>query len=155
MLEFKDRISANPNRKKLTIVEQSGNEIIADIVNADAPTQEGTALTADFLNEIFVENKGSQVYFGQDPQGVVNFTSDPQAQINTINSTIAGLQTQINSINTTIQSLQTQLTETINKFNEYLKLTGGTLSGNLTLPSMTASGTVSTPTLNVNTINLT
>ena len=39
--------------------------------------------------------------------------------------------------------------------NEYLKLTGGTLSGNLTLPSMTASGTVSTPTLNVNTINLT
>ena len=44
---FKDRISANPNRRKLKIINH--DEIIADIEYAEVATQEGTPLNAESL----------------------------------------------------------------------------------------------------------
>ncbi len=51
-MEFKDRIGKYPNRRKITILEQRGNEIVADIELKDEPDvgDEGTALDAATLN---------------------------------------------------------------------------------------------------------
>lgn len=51
MNEIKNRISLNANRRKIKIIEQNANEILADIELADSPIEEGTAITASFLNE--------------------------------------------------------------------------------------------------------
>lgn len=49
---FKDRESQNPNRRKLKIVSQGPNEIIADIERADTVTgSEGTPINAKLLND--------------------------------------------------------------------------------------------------------
>ncbi len=52
MTEFKNRKGQNPNRRKLTILEQRGNEIIADIELADNPKpgDEGTPLNAELFS---------------------------------------------------------------------------------------------------------
>lgn len=41
-IQFKDRLSTYPNRRKLKIVSQVGNEMIADVEFADELTQQGT-----------------------------------------------------------------------------------------------------------------
>jgi len=49
-LEFKDRVSSNPNRRKLTIVQQQGNEMLVDMERADTNvTEQGTAINSAFL----------------------------------------------------------------------------------------------------------
>ncbi len=54
---FEDRKSAFPNRRRLTILSQTPNTIIADVERADEPitengvVKEGTPVTADVLNE--------------------------------------------------------------------------------------------------------
>lgn len=49
---FKDRKSQNPNRRKLKIVSQGPNEIIADIERADTNvTEPGTPINAKLLND--------------------------------------------------------------------------------------------------------
>lgn len=48
---FQDRQGSNLNRKKIKIISQAGNEIIADIERADSPTIEGTKLNATVMNE--------------------------------------------------------------------------------------------------------
>ena len=50
--EFKDRISANPNRRKLKIISQQSDEILADIEYAEVATQDGTPLNAENLNKM-------------------------------------------------------------------------------------------------------
>lgn len=50
--EFKDRESTNPKRKKIKIISQSANEIIADIENAEVATQEGTPINAEVMNKL-------------------------------------------------------------------------------------------------------
>jgi len=52
---FVNRQSVNSKRRKITIVEQSGNEMIADIDYADGPTVEGTKLDASTFNSIKTE----------------------------------------------------------------------------------------------------
>ncbi len=50
---FKNREGINLNRRKLHIVEQSGNEIIADIERVNSGvTQEGTPINAENLNKL-------------------------------------------------------------------------------------------------------
>lgn len=48
---FKDRKGSNLNRKRISIVSQTPNEIIADITRADNPTDEGTPINADTFND--------------------------------------------------------------------------------------------------------
>jgi len=48
---FKDRQGSNLNRKRISIVSQTPNEIIADITRADTPTDEGTPINADTFND--------------------------------------------------------------------------------------------------------
>ena len=49
-INFKDRISKFPNRKKLKIVSSNEGEIVADVINADEPQVEGTEINAKILN---------------------------------------------------------------------------------------------------------
>ncbi len=49
---FRNRQSTNPNRRRLTIIEQQGNEMLVDMSRADTNvTEEGTPLNADVLNQ--------------------------------------------------------------------------------------------------------
>ena len=50
--EFSDRKSQYPNRRKLKIITQTADEIIADIEYADTPSQDGTPINATILNQI-------------------------------------------------------------------------------------------------------
>ena len=65
--EFKDRISANPNRRKLKIISQQSDEILADIEYAEVATQEGTPINAEVMNKLRsaileLENFKSNIY---------------------------------------------------------------------------------------------
>lgn len=48
---FVDRVSDTPNRRKIKIISQTADEIIADIEMADNATVEGTPITASKMNE--------------------------------------------------------------------------------------------------------
>lgn len=58
---FKNRKSQYPNRRKITIVKQSANEMVADIVADEGLVEEaGTAITAEIMNQI-ITNVNSSV----------------------------------------------------------------------------------------------
>ena len=48
---FQDRQGTNLNRKKIKIISQTKDEIIADIERADTVTQEGTIINAQVFNQ--------------------------------------------------------------------------------------------------------
>ena len=54
-MNFIDRVSSKPNKKKITIISQTPNEIIATIERADEPTVEGTAITAQVFTNFQTE----------------------------------------------------------------------------------------------------
>lgn len=96
-IPFADRVGNNLNRRKLTIVSQTPNEMIVDVTREDSDiTSEGSKLTASKLNEVFNEikselnsqDKGTKVKINEVGQEELNFTSDPQTQItNIVNNT--------------------------------------------------------------------
>ena len=50
-LVFENRQSEHPNRRRLTIIEQQGNDMIVDIARAETSVStQGTPLTAEILN---------------------------------------------------------------------------------------------------------
>lgn len=51
-INFQNRQSVNPGRKKLTIVNQTSNTMIVDVENADNPTQEGTPINASTMSAL-------------------------------------------------------------------------------------------------------
>ena len=50
-MEFKDRTGENLSRKKIIIINQTPTEIIADIVRADSPEEEGTPINASVFSK--------------------------------------------------------------------------------------------------------
>lgn len=50
-IQFKDRVSTYPNRRKLKIISQVGNDMVADIEFADEATQQGTPINATTMNK--------------------------------------------------------------------------------------------------------
>ena len=93
--DFEDRISTHPNRRKLTIVSQTPTEIIADVSRYDTNvTEPGTKINASDLQDIVDKVKdleakigqenGSYIYVNNEFQSQVNFTSNPQTQIDNI-----------------------------------------------------------------------
>ena len=48
---FQNRQGSNLNRKRLRIVSQTAEEIIADVERADSPTVEGTPIDASVMNQ--------------------------------------------------------------------------------------------------------
>ncbi len=117
---FKNRKSEFPNRKKITILKQNANEIIADIEADEGTVEEaGTALDAqlfeefykeidnavqtsesaeqtangakefaeyakgrvDYLDDKIAQTKGTVVLINNEKQSDVNFSSDPQMQL--------------------------------------------------------------------------
>ncbi len=92
-IPFTDRVGSNLNRRKLSIVSQTPNEMIVDVFRADGDvTSEGTKLTASKLNEVFNEikseltsqDKGTKVKVGGIGQEELEFTSAPQTQIDNV-----------------------------------------------------------------------
>ena len=96
-IPFADRVGNNLNRRKLTIVSQTPNEMVVDVTRDDSDiTSEGSKLTASKLNEVFnkikselnSQDKGTKVKINEVGQEGLNFTSDPQTQItNIVNNT--------------------------------------------------------------------
>lgn len=110
-MEFKDRQATFPNRKKLTIISQSPNEIIADVERFDNASVLGTKINAEVFNDLqqqintantnadeantianqalkkvneledVIADRGATVLFGDTKQAIVKFNSNPQEQI--------------------------------------------------------------------------
>ena len=208
---FVDRTSDNPNRRRLTIIEQTGNSMIADIDMSEFTKTAGTSINANIMttfqtnintanenantaksqansavstantangkseNAISIANQaeseagdakdvadealskanealnqvvqmqGTKIYINNSstPESRVDFTSDPQTQVNNINTTLSEHTTILNNHTNKLNEHSNSITQINNKFNNYLPLTGGTINGTLNLT-----------TLNVNTINL-
>ena len=49
--DFVDRVSIHRNRRKLTIISQSPNEMIVDVERADSPNENGTVISANILEQ--------------------------------------------------------------------------------------------------------
>ncbi len=97
---FVNRTGENLNRRKLTIISQTPNEMIVDIARADnLDTENGTKIDADTLNSKFQSivnqintvDTGTMVKIGSEFCPDLTFTSDPQTQINTTNNNIANI----------------------------------------------------------------
>ena len=58
-MSFIDRTGENLGRKKIIIINQTENEIIADIVRADSPEEEGTPINASVFNKFQEEIKNA------------------------------------------------------------------------------------------------
>lgn len=85
MEDFVDRESQFPNRRRLEIVSQTPNEIIADIYREEGNVDvEGTPITAEKLNQLKTEfaNRGTTININGVPETSINFVSEPQSQIN-------------------------------------------------------------------------
>lgn len=127
---FENRVSSNPNRRKLTIISQSPTEIIADIERADENvTKEGTKIDASGLQNIIdkvndLEDKlgeaaGTFVYVGNEFKTELSFSSDPQTQITNEATTRANFDT----------SLQAQINNITNNSSKISNVNGGFASG--------------------------
>lgn len=92
-MEFENRIANHINRRKIKIISQTPTEIIADIERADENVSNtGTPINANtfarlenLVNEALetlATSSGTTVKVNNTPQATLNFTSDPQAQIN-------------------------------------------------------------------------
>ena len=96
---FTDREGSHLNRRKLTIISQTPKEIIVDVERADDNiTETGTKINASNLQNIITkindleskidQESGSYIYVDQQFENEINFTSDPQTQLdNKLNKT--------------------------------------------------------------------
>lgn len=127
-LIFENRTCAHPNRKKLTIQsgENIGTEIIVDVERADGFDanihKEGTPINAELLTAIQTEIKdikanqaagGTVIKVATTPQTDINFTSDPQTQIDTkLNADFSEMESSDTLSNADLFSVQKQLDKT-------------------------------------------
>lgn len=108
-IEFLNRQSNNANRRKLKIISQNANEILADIEFADNATVEGTALTAQILNNWQTQINTNETICNQAK------TIAEQSEINS-NSAIVTANT-ANSNSQTAVNTATEAKETANNAN--------------------------------------
>lgn len=125
-IEFKNRNDSNPKRKKIKIISQTPNEIIADIERNSQIEYEnkGTALNAELFNilkdnivtAVETSNKNflvkSEVKIDNVNYKTINFKSDPQTQLDNLNAyTIEN--------KTNLENFQLLLNELNNKICNY------------------------------------
>ena len=88
--QFENRVGENLNRRKLTIISQSPNELIVDVDRLDKNiTTEGTKINAEtlnskfqsILNQINTVDTGTKIKIGTEFCRDLTFSSDPQTQI--------------------------------------------------------------------------
>ena len=97
--DFENRVSTHPNRRKLTIISQSPNEMIVDIERADSATIDGSIISADTLNDF------------QDEIDTANsYASSALSTANSANTTAQTASTTANSANQTATSADTKAT---------------------------------------------
>ncbi len=97
--DFVDRVSTHRNRRKLTIISQSPNEMIVDVERADSATINGSIISADTLNDF------------QDEIDTANsYASSAFSTANSANTTAQTASTAANSANQTATSADTKAT---------------------------------------------
>ena len=97
--DFVDRVSIHRNRRKLTIISQSPNEMIVDVERADSATINGSIISADTLNDF------------QDEIDTANsYASSAFSTANSANTTAQTASTAANSANQTATSADTKAT---------------------------------------------
>ena len=97
--DFVDRVSTHRNRRKLTIISQSPNEMIVDVERADSATINGSIISADTLNDF------------QDEIDTANsYASSALSTANSANTTAQTASTAANSANQTATSADTKAT---------------------------------------------
>lgn len=100
-LNFNNRISTNKQRRKLKIVSQTPTEIIADVERMDVASVEGDKIDANTFNKVanqvnvlkdmVVEKQGTSIKIGSntEAEAIINFASDPQTQLNNLQTSLA------------------------------------------------------------------
>lgn len=126
--EFKDRISENPNRRKIKIVSQTADEIIADIEYADNASQEGTPVNAAKLNEIRTavtnaENNSSQALTTASGASATAGDADAKAGQALTNS-----QNAVTTANSAYSKADEALTQVVNMQGTKVKVNGSIVS---------------------------
>lgn len=126
--EFKDRISENPNRRKIKIVSQTADEIIADIEYADNASQEGTPVNAAKLNEIRTavtnaENNSSQALTTASGASATAGDADVKAGQALTNS-----QNAVTTANNAYSKADEALTQVVNMQGTKVKVNGSIVS---------------------------
>lgn len=126
--EIKDRMSTNPNRKKIKIISQTPNEIIADIERADSPSQTGTPINSNLINNIISEvnslknqigNKmGTSLYKGEESYSTYNLDLlTSKTDFNNLTTVVNNNSTNITTLSNTASNLTTNISEINNKLS--------------------------------------
>ena len=118
---FQNRQGTNLNRKRLRIVSQTAEEIIADVERADNPTVEGTPIDASTMNQLQSEidtansNASSAVSTANSAASTANTASqNASAAVTTANaaaSDAASAVTTANAANTKALYVESQLAD--------------------------------------------
>ena len=113
---YKNRIGNNLNRRKLTIVSQTANEMIVDVERADSIEQgnEGTPITASTLNSfedrIATAESNSSVALSNASTALSNSTSAVSDASTALSNSTQALSA-ANSAYSTVQTLESQIGE--------------------------------------------
>ena len=113
---YKNRIGNNLNRRKLTIVSQTPNEMIVDVERADSIEQgnEGTPITASTLNSfedrIATAESNSSVALSNASTALSNSTSAVSDASTALSNSTQALSA-ANSAYSTVQTLESQIGE--------------------------------------------
>ena len=122
--EFKDRAGKEstyrPNRRRIKIVSQTADEIIADIEYADNATENGTPINAEKMNKIrtavmTAENNSSQAVMTAE-----NNSSQAVMAASSANTTAGNADTKANQALETSQSAETTANQAFEKADEAL-----------------------------------
>jgi len=89
-MNFVNRQGENLNRKRLRIISQTANEIIADIERADTPSVEGTPINATTMNQF--------------QQEIDTANSTASSAVSTANSAVSTANTALSTANTASQN---------------------------------------------------
>ena len=144
-IEFKNRNDSNPKRKKIKIISQTPNEIIADIERNSQIEYEnkGTALNAELFNilkdnivtAVETSNKNflvkSEVKIDNVNYKTINFKSDPQTQLDNLNAytienktNLENFQLLLNELNNKICNYSFLFDEIIGEYSDFLDESG-------------------------------
>lgn len=130
--EFKDRSgqegSYKPNRRRIKIVNQTADEIIADIEFADNATESGTPINAEKMNKIRTavinaENNSSQALTTANNAKSVADQADTKST-----SALTNSQNAVNTANIANQTASEALSHIVNMQGTKVKVSGNIVS---------------------------
>ena len=130
--EFKDRAGQEstyrPNRRRIKIVSQTADEIIADIEYADNATENGTPINAEKMNKIrtavmTAENNSSQAVMAASSANTTAGNADTKA-----NQALETSQSAETTANQAFEKADEALTQGVNMQGTKVKVNGAIVS---------------------------